>query len=775
VEIRLWHTAAAGVEEQASYDLAVWRERLGSVEGLGAYRSIERNVITEMGGGDPVMGAEISASAFVVTRVPPLMGRPLIDSDEVPGAPAVVVIGYDLWQRRFGGEADVIGRSIRVGGTEHTVVGVMPAGYGFPVAHELWVPLRLHAWAYSPREGPGIDVFGRLAPGVALEQAQAELTALGLAAAAERPETHEHLRPEILPYGRSLFGVRGLASFGLYSMNLFFVLFLALVCANVALLVFARTATRESELVVRSALGASRRRIVMQLFTEALVLGVCAAIVGLVAGDLALGRVLDVLEVTTGGDDQVPFWFHRGLSPVTVLYASGLTVLGAAVAGMLPAFKATARGVQSRLREAATGGGRLSFGGVWTAVIVTQVALTVVFVPIVGQLWRDTAEIRSADLGFRAGEYLSAQLVLDRETGAYARMSDEAFRTRFDATVGEIVRRLETEPAVTGVTFASELPGGYHIQQRIEVEGVPRPPRSPGGHQVQMAHVAPDFFDVLNVLTLSGRPFRPSDAGPDARVVIVNETFVDRVMGGRNPVGRRLRYTCRGENCREADALPGPWLEIVGVVPDLAMAIDRGPPIGLYHPRALAAVETYEATYIAAHVRGDPRALAPRLQSLASEIDPGLRLYEVQPMEEASYRVLLSYEAWLGVIGAGGALLVLLALAGIYSVMAFTVSRRTREIGIRIALGADGRSIVFAVFARTFMQVGLGFLVGTGMFAGLVILSGVGSEGGLRFSARDAAVFLSYTAVALAICVLACITPVRRALRIEPIVALRAD
>jgi hypothetical protein len=277
VALRNWDAAAGTAERQVLHDFAAWRTDLRTVSELGAYRATERNLITADGLAEPVEVAEISASAFRLTRVPPVLGRALTDADERPDAPPAAVIGHDVWQRRFGGDPDVVGRVVRLGSAPTTIVGVMPEGYGFPVAQNLWVPLRVSALEHARGEGPGLDLFGRLAPGVTLEQAQAELTTLGRRAAADWPDTHRHLRPQVIPYARSVFDVSGMEAVLLRSTNVFVAMLLVLVCGNVALLMFARAATREAELVVRSALGASRGRIVTQLFAEALVLGALAA------------------------------------------------------------------------------------------------------------------------------------------------------------------------------------------------------------------------------------------------------------------------------------------------------------------------------------------------------------------------------------------------------------------------------------------------------------------------------------------------------------------
>ncbi len=321
VGVRLWHIASRGVEEQASFDFMRWREQLASIEDLGAFRTVDRNLAIDNGLPEPVQIAEITASAFGVARVPPLKGRLLVASDEQRGAPAVVVIGYELWQSRFGGDPGVVGRTVRLGEAPSTVVGVMPEGFAFPISHSGWTPLRLEA--HGPRQGPGIYVFGRLAPGVSIERAQSELTSDGMRAAAAFPDTHEHLHPEVLPYAQAITGMRGRESLAFLSINVFLVLLLLLVAANVALLMFARAATRESEIVVRTALGASRGRIMMQLFAEALVLGAIAASAGIGAAVFLLRWWLRVSQIDAGG--RLPFWFDGSIAPATILYGVGLT------------------------------------------------------------------------------------------------------------------------------------------------------------------------------------------------------------------------------------------------------------------------------------------------------------------------------------------------------------------------------------------------------------------------------------------------------------------
>ncbi len=338
VGIRLWHSASGGVEEQALYDFVGWREAVKSVVDLGAFRTLRRNVIVNGSGTEETVAA-ISASAFRVARVPPLLGRPLVEADERPGAAPVIVIGYDVWQRRFDGDPDVVGRTVRLANTAVTVVGVMPEGFAFPVSHHVWTPLRLDLIDFGRRSGPSVNVFGRLASGVTIGEAQAELAALGQRASADFPDTHEHIRPQVLPYASSILNFTRGQSVGLMSVaNLFVVALLVVMCANVALLMFARATTREGEIVVRNALGASRGRIITQLFVEALVVGGVGTIVGLALARFGLHWGFAAVVAEAGA---LPFWFRPSLSPATVLYAAVLTLVGAMVAGAAPALKVT--------------------------------------------------------------------------------------------------------------------------------------------------------------------------------------------------------------------------------------------------------------------------------------------------------------------------------------------------------------------------------------------------------------------------------------------------
>ena len=770
VTIRAWDEKVADHERRLAYELTTWLPALRTVEEIGAFRTVGRNLLVPGGEIAPVPVAEISASAFRVAAVPPLLGRALGPADERPEAPPVLVIGHDAWRTRFAGDPAVVGRTVRLDGTPHTIVGVMPEGFAFPYAHGWWAPLRLRPSGYAPGEGPAIEIFGRLAPGATIQAAQAELAALGQRTAADHPEARARVRPDVVPLAESLFTVRLSGSIRalLATANLPLIFFLVLICGNIAMLMFARAATRETELVVRTALGASRGRIVMQLFAEALVLGVLGAAVGLAAAGAGLRLFLSKADGPTG---QLPFWVHDDLSAATVLYVAALTVLGAVVAGVVPALKVT-RGLAARLRAATAGGGGVRFGGIWTAVIVVQVAVTVGFPVFAYAMWKDSTFYRSVQAIFPAGEYLMARVAMAPPELSGAPADTIAARAQFQAARLELARRVAADPAVLGVTGATALPLTYHRWRRVEVEGVARSAEdSTAGPRVSEAHVAEDFFAVFDTPVVSGRGFHSGDLAPDARAVIVNESFVRTVLGGRNPIGRRVRYTALEETGGRplAEAELGPWYQIVGVVPDLAMKAGGDPrtAAGVYHPAAPGAPGLVQ---LAVHVRGDPTAFAPRLRAIAAAVDPTLRLDTVLPMDEIQAGDLemqgYLFRILLGVSG----LALMLSLAGIYAVTSFTVARRTREIGIRVALGADPRRVAATIVRRPLTQVAFGVLLGCSL---LLLLQHLASPNGL--SARVFLTVLGYGTALFATCLLACIVPTRRALAVEPTEALRAD
>lgn len=776
VGIQTWDQQTGEPEGRVTLEFARWRESLTAVRDLGAYRILSRNLITPDGRAEPVRGAAISAAAFRIAGVAPLHGRPLHTSDEAPGAPPVVVLGHDVFIGRFNADPSVIGSQVKLGADAYTVVGVMPEAFAFPVNHSLWVPLSIDDKAPQPRAGSAIRIFGKLAPGATLEQAQAEVTASALQFAREFPDTHRHLRPAVQRYIASMWSAvqdSAIQRLVLYAANLLFIGLLALCGANVATLVFARTVTRDAELTVRTALGASRARIVGQLVVEALVLTSIATALGLAFAYYGLQWVKQT--IAAGQRAPVWFWWNDRLSPESIAYALALAVIAALIVGGIPGLKATGARVQDRLRHASGGStAGLKFGGVWTGVIVMQVGVTVVFLAVITTLAWGLFFQNAGDraLTIPGERYVTMRLNVDREApvGPANTEAQDAHRRQLRSIYERFAERVAAEPGVGGIGFGSRLPGMDHLQAPIELEGAGRV------QMVRYATVSPDLLSTLQARLVAGRAFTDADAAQDRHVAIVDRTFVRTVLGGGAAVGRRVRAASVIEedvNERRYEHRPGsgPWIEIIGVVDDLtADHYKRASDAVMYRP---AHADTTWPLYAAVHVAGDTAAMMWRLRVIAADIDPALRLDNVQTLDRVTAADRVALEFFLRLLAGIGGVALVLATAGVYALMSFTVARRSTEIAIRVALGANTHRIVLTTFARALAQVGTGVLMGS--IPAAILAANLGPELAVSANTATAAVICALAATTtIVMTALACAIPARRALKIQPIDTLKA-
>ena len=776
VGIHTWDQQTGDPESRVTLEFARWRESLTTIGDLGAYRPLNRNLITGDGRAEPVRAVAITAAGFRIPGVPPLHGRPLQSSDEKPGAPPVVVLGHDVFGGRFNGDPSVIGSTVKLGADTYMVVGVMPPGFAFPVNHSLWVPLALDVSAPQPRAGGAVRMFGKLAPGATLAQAQAEVTASALQLAREFPDTHRHLRPAVRTYIASMWSAvddSAMQRLVIYSANLFFIGLLALCGANVATLVFARTVTREAEISVRTALGASRSRIVGQLIVEALVLTSVATAIGLAFAYYGLQWVKQTIAAGQGA--PVWFWWNDRLSPESIAYALVLAVLAALIVGGIPGLKATGSRVQDRLKlSTGASAAGLKFGGVWTGVIVLQVGVTVVFLAVVTTLAWGLFFQNAGDrpLTIAGNRYVTMRLNVDREAPLDPGNTEaqEAHRRLLRSLYERFAERVVAEPGVRGIGFGSRLPSMNHLLAPIELDGSGRV------QMVRSVMVSPGLLSTLQARLVAGRLFTNADAAPGRHVAIVDRTFVRTVLGGGTGVGERIRAASRTDensNGRSYVNRPGsgPWIEIIGVVDDLtADHYKRAADAVIYLP---AHADTTWPLYTAVHVAGDTAAMMWRLRVIAAETDPALRLDEVQTLDQVTAADRVAIEFFLRLLTGIGVVALVLATAGVYALMSFTVARRTTEIGIRLALGADARRIVVTTFARALAQVGAGILIGSIPAALLAV--NLGPELAVSASTVTAAVICALAAgTTMVITALACVPPARRALRIQPVETLKA-
>jgi putative ABC transport system permease protein len=775
VGIQVWGVLSNNAERRIAYDLATWKSELKTVRDVGAFRNAVRAVGANDGRAEPGRGTEMSAAGFRVARVKPLLGRYLLDDDERIGAPLVVVLGHDIWSGRFASDSGVVGRAVKIGGVPHTVVGVMPQGFAWPINHNMWLPLRLDANP-QPRNGPVLYAFGRLVPDATLEDARTEVEALGDRLATVSPRTHAQLRARILPFAQSWFELDDPETQLMYrAMQIAAMLLLLIICVNIAILVYARTATRHGEIAVRSALGASRSRIVAQLVGEALVLAAVGATVG-----LALISVIAVqMDTILAGKSHIPFWMNIGISAETVGFLIALAALAALVIGVVPALKVTGRSVQASLQGLAGGRASIRMGRLWTSLVIVEVAITVAVLPWSVFITSKTLEAVMTGHGFPAEEVLMAELSVNRvQNEAGAREEDSLFTRRSTELRYEVIRRLASEPNVAGVSFSDDMPGS-ESSGRIELDSVPVKYESgssgegtswarwgAGMRWVRFADVDAAFFDALAVMPIMGRTFKPSDAAQGANVAVVNRAFVDSIFKGANPIGRKFREL-GNPGIGPDSAYRGPWQEIVGVVPNVPAMVDWEAPRGVwYSPR-----RNIEPATLLINVRGmDPITFATRLRAITTQVDQGMFLRSVQTLDEGLWKTHLPLRVMTTALIAVTLSVLILSAAGLYALMSVIVTQRRREIGIRIALGADRRAVLTGIFSRAALQVGTGIAVGLAI-AGVVLW--VSGDDVVGFNALI--IMPAVSLFMLAAGALAALGPARRGLAIQPSAVLKED
>ena len=755
VAVENWNVELNNEERRSLHDFVAWRSELRSVGELSAFRTIGRNLIVPGGVNEPIQIAEITASAFTLARVPPMLGRFLVGEDEALGAPHVVVIGYDAWQSRFEADPAIVGRNVRLGNNLHTIVGVMPDGFEFPVSHSYWIPLRLDLSAFGRRQGPAVFIFGRLTDGVEMRDAQAELATIGDRASTQFPDTHATLEPRVMPYAHPIMDIQGITAWEFAGMQATMNVLLVIVAVNLAVLVYARTATRQGEIAVRTALGASRRRIVGQLFIESLVLATVAAGVGLLLTRFGLRVGHRLLELEGA---MMPYWVDFGIPAAAYVYLAAATVLVAAISGVLPALRATGPRVQHTLRELGGASG-MRLGGTWTVLIVAQVALTVTMLPMTFAMTWGEARWSTTRPAFAAEQYLVAPFRLDPEPPANVNAAEyrRDLESRMDKLRVDFQALVEAEAEVSDVTTATMIPGS-EARERIEVEHAADAAEA----ATYVNRIAEDFFDAFDAPLLTGRRLTAADISGDA--VVVNRAFVRRVLGNGQALGRRFRY----RDVRESpvSVAADRWHEIVGVVGDLQTnAYDPQ----LVQPVVFHMLDPQRATVLTLIVRtrGDASGLAGRVRSMLMTLDPTARITP-RPILDLYRQNDLTLRLVALVMTSITLSVMLLSAAGIYAMMSFTVSQRKKEIGIRAALGADTTRLLGSVFGKAAGQLGGGVAAGIA----LALLLNWASGGN---TLREAGVIaLPLIAAAMVIVgLLAAVGPARRGLSIHPTEALR--
>jgi predicted permease len=735
------------------HDFTDWRAQQKGFEALAAYYAETVNVSGTEGRPIRYLGAYTSANLFDILRVRPILGRTFRPEEDRPSAPPVMILSYRAWQDRFKGDPHIVGQVVRANSEMTTIVGVMPARFSFPSQMDAWLPLRIDPLAFPRGAGPALEstqlqAVGRLRDGVSMETAQTELSLIEKRIADEFPASNRGVGVRLVSQTDMFIGPEARAFLWTMLAAVFGVLLIA--CANVANLLLARTAARTKEIAIRTALGAGRLRTISQLLAETLVLAVAGAAAGLLVARVGI-EFFNAAIATA----EMPLWFVASFEPAVVAFVLVLAGLSAILAGTVPAVRASNSDVSEVLNDEARGSSGLRLGRISKALVVGQLALSCGLLVAAGLMIKTIVNIARFDYGYETSNVYTARL------GLFAKdyPTPMAQRQFYDGAR----ERVEAMPGVRAVAYGSDLPGrGSSQMQRLSVDGTAYPTEQDHPRARRLV-ISPRYFEIFDVSPLRGRSFTQADAADGLPVAIVTQRFVNRFLGSGDPLGRRVRL---GDDTQ-------PWRTVVGVVPDMhiggAIGQFERQDEGVYVPLAQNVIN-----FMSLIVRTEraPMTYASAIQGAVNQIDPTLPLYWVRSLDD-QYRLDTTFYRLFGTLfTAFGFAALALGVVGLYGVMSFSVGNRIREIGVRMALGAQARNVRLMILRQGAVQIAIG--VGIGLALAALLSRGLGI---LLFGVQpwDPAVFALVVGALTAAGLVACLVPARRATRVDPIDALRYE
>ena len=733
----------------AVQDLAVIESRQTSFELIGAYGSAPYNLSLEAGHPERFPGGQLTLAAYRALGVQPMLGRGFEDGDDQPGAGNVVLLGQALWRDRYGSAPDIVGRTIRANGTQLTVIGVMPPEFAFPIREALWVPLRIDPLATPRGQGPRYQVVGLLKRGATADEASAQVAAIARQLEQEFPGSNRGIGAGAVPYTESLFNAEIYAM--LFTMLGAGIGVLLIACVNVSNLLVARASLRRKEVAVRMALGAARGRIIRQHLTEVVVLASAGASIGVLLSVFGMRWFTSTLS-----NNPPPFWIRFDLDHRIMLFVLGLIVLSSLVAGGLPALHAARVNAGAALKDDSRSSTSGSFGRFTSALVVAELAVSCGLLIAAGLMIKSVTQLRTLPMPFAIDPVLTARVDLPRSD-----YRDSAASIRF---FEQLLPRLQAVPGVAAATLSDGLPAAGNGSIPVQIAGKAYSHESE--HPLaREGIVTPGYFETFQTNVLSGREFSTADTNTGQPVAIVNESFARAHFPGGDPLGRQFKRTRPGN--RE------PWLTIVGVVPDLLMegiGNNGASPIGYYIP--IAQSDVANGVRIAVRAGGDAAALAPLVRAAVSSLDPNLAIFDINPMRRVIDRQTWFYTTFGTFFMTFGVCALLLAAAGLYGVMSFAVTQRTREMGVRSALGAQKGQLIALVMRRSVIQLAIGVLLGLAL---ALVASGALRPLLYRVSPRDATVFVGVVAMLIAVSLVATLLPASRVSKVDPVRALATE
>jgi predicted permease len=739
----------AGFEAGLSYlDMRDWKEANAVFTTIAASQA--RSLTISDGGSEPerYLGATISWDLFPLLGTDPILGRHIRPDEDVPGGGGVVLLGHDLWMRRYQGDRSVIGRTILIDAKPHEVIGVMPPGFAFPNVQRLWVPLSPYA-SRDARNSRGLFAFGRLKPGITIDRARQELDAIASRLATDYPATNEGwasrlrtLREAFLPAEVSLV---------IYLMMAGVTLVLFIACSNVANLLLARATGRRRELSVRAALGAGRGRIIRQLLTESVVLSLVSVPLGIGLAEIGTRLIQSAMP-----PDQVPYYITWDVDWRSMLYTVAVAVSTAVVFGLFPALQVSRGNLHDTLKEG-TRGNSAGRSLLRSSLVVVQVSFALV--SLVGALLfvRTFTNLGGSDLGFDTRPLMTMRFSMSGEPYE----ADDARLRR----VEDVVRRVEALPGVRAAFASNFVPlSGGGGGGTVIIDG--RPAQAGEQTGINFIGVTPHVNQAMGLPILRGRDFTDAEGWSRTPVAVINDMMAGRFWPDREAVGGRFRMASSGD---EAPV----WFTVIGITRAVNLygidPEDSQPPATAFVPYA------YQQTLntgLTIRVEGDPASITSAVRSGLRASDPNLPMFQARTMEEARRLTFWQYGLYGWIFGTTGVMGLLLAAVGVYGVLSYSVSQRTQEIGVRVALGAGERHVLRLVFGHGLSLAGIGVALGLMLAPGATwfarsLFYNVGPFDPLILS--SVALFL------LAVAFLASYLPARRALKVDPVIALRAE
>jgi predicted permease len=739
----------------APVDLIEWRRQAESFEQIAAFKSSLAD-LSEQGDPERVGGVQITANFFSLLGIPPQLGRVFSVDEEQPGRDKVAIISHDLWQRRFGGETNIIGRLITVNRERRAVIGVMPPRFSFPRGAEMpaayglmpqtdiWLP-HAESAAYWQRDDTREDIFiGRIKRGVSLVQAQAEMRDIARRQAETSPNYHAgwtiHLRPLALQVAHQtrpiLFVLLGAVGF-----------VLLIACANVANLLLCRSAARQKEMAVRAALGAGWSRIIRQLLTESVLLSAVGGAVGLLVGAWCIPAILALCPPNIARLDETR------LDGEVLLFTVFVSLVTGVLFGLAPAWHASRLNLTGMLNAGGRSGAAAGRRRIQNLLVIAEVALAVALLAGAGLMVQSLLRLQSVDPGFKPEQVAAFDVGLH---GGNYDGGDE--KRQFYRETRE---RLGALPGILAAAAISSLPlGGQESARMLYVEGQP-PPNLNLAPSAEVREITPGYFETMGVTMLRGRDFTNHDTAGQLQVCIINETIMRDFFHGADSIGKRLKLGGTDET--------NPWFTVVGVVRDVrGYALEMKPRPQVYRP-----VEQDTETMMTFVVRAEGRELLERtLRTQMKSIDPAMPLANFRTMESLVATALARPRFSALLLSLFAATALLLTVVGLYGVVAYAVSQRTHEIGIRIALGASGRDVLALVIRQGMLSAIIGLAVGVLCALGLTRALATQLYG---VKPADLPTFACVSLILLLAALAACWFPARRAARVDPVIALRHE